>query len=68
MGAVVIYRPVKDRVVVVVEVPAVDVIDITIVVVVDVIAVDLKGIDPDVVDEVGMVNLDAFVDHTDDDI
>ncbi|CAB4886227.1 unannotated protein [freshwater metagenome] len=55
---------VEHRVVVVQEVPSVDVVDVAVGVVIDPIARDLVGVGPDVRREVRVIELDALVDHT----
>ena len=57
VGAVAIT--VERQVVVVDEVPAVDVVDESIAVIVDAVAGDLTGVGPDVPGQVGMVDVDA---------
>lgn len=50
-----------------VEIVAVIVVDIAVAVVVDPVAPDLAGIDPEIVDQVGMVDIDPGIDNADDD-
>ncbi len=64
-GAVIGEVAVHRIVVVVDEVPAADVVDLAVVVVVERVARHLVRVDPHVVDEVGMVVVDARVDHAD---
>ena len=48
------------------EVPAVDVVDVAVAVVVDAVARDLAGVGPDAAGQVGVVQVDAGVEHGDD--
>jgi hypothetical protein len=60
MGAMIIRRTVIDRVVVAVEIPAVDVVDVAVAVVVD--AIDqIAGVRPDLADQFRVGEHDAFI-------
>ena len=62
---VVVLDTVINGVVVVIEIPAVDVVDIAVVVVVDHVAGHLDRIHPDVQRQIGVGDLNALVDHPD---
>ena len=72
MGAVAVFVEVVDRVVVVAEVPAVDVVHIAVAVIVDAVgllaASGLAGVGPRLGGEVRVVEVDAVVDHGDHDV
>gem|GEM_PF-6438033 len=62
VGAVVVVRPVVHGGIVVVEVPAVDVVHVAVAVVVDAVGGNLPRVDPDVVGKIGVGDLHPGVD------
>ena len=65
MGTVIVRGIIVDGVVVVVEIPAVDIIGIAIAVIVDAVSGDFERVDPDVRCEIGMIQLNPGVNYSD---